>query len=83
MQLEALGQDADRLVLGVRESNARLERLIDRLSSIDIRDLNETLAGVHEATRGLNEAIEELRGYPSGFFFGDAPPPARSVERGR
>ncbi len=83
LQPEGLGRDASGLVASLRDTNARLQRLIDRLSDVDARDLHETLAGVHEAIRGLNEAIAELRGYPSGFFFGDAPPPARSVERGR
>lgn len=81
MQLEALGQDADRLVLGVRESNARLERLIDRLSSIDIRDLNETLASTRQASRRLNDTIEQLNRYPSGFLLGKAPPRVQGVDK--
>jgi paraquat-inducible protein B len=83
LQLEALGRDTSGLLASLRDTNARLQLLLDRLSDVDARELNETLAGAHEAVRGLNEAITELRGYPSGFFFGEMPPPARSVERSR
>jgi len=83
MQLDALGRDANGLVASLRDTNARLQLLIDRLSNVDARDLHDTLVGVHEAVNGLNEVIAQLRGYPSGFFFGDKPPPARSVERSR
>jgi ABC-type transporter Mla subunit MlaD len=83
LQLEALGRNASGLVTSLRDTNARLQLLIDRLSDVETQDLHETLGSLHEAVRGLNEAIAELRGYPPGFFFGEAPPPARSVERSR
>jgi ABC-type transporter Mla subunit MlaD len=84
MRLEAVSADADRLVLGLQDSNARLRRLIDRFAGIDVRDLNETLAGTRRAARHLNDSLEELRRYPSGFFFGKEPPPPRSIdEEGR
>jgi paraquat-inducible protein B len=83
MQLEALGRNANGLVASLRDTNVRLQLLLDRLSDVDARDLHETLDGVHEAVRGLNEVIAQLRGYPSGFFFGEKPPPARSVEGSR
>jgi ABC-type transporter Mla subunit MlaD len=82
-QLDALGRDASALVASLRDSNARLQLLIERLSDVDGRDLHETVAGVHEAVVGLNEVITKLQGYPSGFLFGEKPPPARSVERSR
>ncbi len=81
MQLQAVSQDADRLLLGLQDSNGRLQRLIDRLNGIDVRDLNETLAGTRQAARHLDDTIEELRKYPSGFLFGKEPPPARSVDK--
>jgi hypothetical protein len=81
LRLEALGGDANALVASLRDTNARLQALIDRISDVDPGELRETLGSLHEAVRGLNEAIAELQGYPSSFFFGEAPPPARSVER--
>ncbi len=83
MQLEALGRDADRLVLGLQESNARASRLIERLSGIDVQDLNATLAGTRQAARHLDDAIEELRQYPSGFLLGKEPPPAQGIDKER
>lgn len=81
MQLDALSADADRLLVGLQDSNVRLQRLIDRLSGVDVRDLNETLAGTRQVARHLDDTIQELRKYPSGFLFGKEPPPARSVGR--
>ena len=81
MQLDALGRDVNGLVASLRDTNARLQVLVGRLSDVDARDLHDTLAGANEAVRGLNEVITQLRSYPSGFFLGDPPPPAQSVER--
>ena len=81
MRLDDVSQDADHLLRGLQDSNAKLQRLIDRFSGVDIRDLNATLAGTRQAARHLNDTIEELRKYPSGFLFGKEPPPARSVDR--
>lgn len=81
MQLEATSEDARHLLVGLEESNAKLQRLLDRFSGVDVRDLNETLAGTRQAARHLDDTIEELRRYPSGFLFGREPPPARSVDK--
>jgi phospholipid/cholesterol/gamma-HCH transport system substrate-binding protein len=78
MKLGAVGEDADRLVDKV---DAKLGALLDRLNAIDVRSLNETLAGTREAARSLNEVLEELKRYPSGFLLGGAPAPARDIEK--
>jgi ABC-type transporter Mla subunit MlaD len=78
MQLERVGQDADRLI---RELDGDLEALIQKLSAIDVRALNDTLAGTRDAARNLNDALEELKRHPSGFLFGGAPPPASGLEK--
>lgn len=78
MHLEALGTDTDRVV---NDLGARLQTLTDRLNSIDVRSLNDTLADTREAARNLNDAIEVLKAHPSGFIFGQAPPPAKSLEK--
>jgi ABC-type transporter Mla subunit MlaD len=83
MQLEAVGQDSRRLLLGLQDSNARLQQLIDRLSSIDVRELNETLAGARQAARHLNDTIEQLNRNPSGFLFGEPPPHVKGVGEGK
>ncbi len=77
MKLDAVGADASRLL---NDLDARLAALIDKLSGIDVRSLNDTLAGTRDAARSLNEALEQLKRYPSGFLFGPAPPPAPVLE---
>ena len=71
MRLAAVGGDADRLLDNL---DAKLSALIDKLSGVDIRSLNDTLAGTRDAARSLNEALDQLKRYPSGFLFGGAPP---------
>jgi len=81
MHLEEVGKNANQLLLGLQDTNARLERTANRLSGVDFRNLNDTLAGTREATRELNDVLEELKRYPSGFLFGDPPPPAAAVAK--
>jgi ABC-type transporter Mla subunit MlaD len=78
MKLDVVGEDAARLLTDL---DARLAVLIDKLSGVDVRSLNETLAGTREAARSLNEALDQLKRYPSGFLFGGAPPPAPVLEK--
>ncbi|RPH61503.1 MAG: MCE family protein, partial [Acidobacteria bacterium] len=77
MHLEALGTDTDRVI---NDLGSRLQTLIDKLNSIDVRSLNDTLADTREAARNLNDAIEALKAHPSGFIFGQAPPPVKGLE---
>jgi phospholipid/cholesterol/gamma-HCH transport system substrate-binding protein len=78
MKLDAVGEDTSRLVNNL---DARLATLLDKLSAIDVRALNETLAGTREAARSLNEALQELKRYPSGFLLGGAPEPVPGLEK--
>jgi len=77
MKLGAVGTDADRLLTDL---DAKLSVLIDKLSGVDVRALNETLAGTRDAARSLNQALDELKRYPSGFLFGGAPALSPALE---
>jgi phospholipid/cholesterol/gamma-HCH transport system substrate-binding protein len=77
MRLDAVGSDANRLLDNL---DAKLSALLDKISGVDVRALNETLAGTRDAARSLNQALDELKRYPSGFLFGGAPPPAPALE---
>ncbi|BDG01525.1 MlaD family protein [Anaeromyxobacter oryzae] len=80
MHLDALAGDADRLLGGLQQSNAVIQRLVDRLGDVDVRELNDALASTREAARHLNDAIEQLNRYPSGFLLGEKPAPVRSLD---
>ena len=77
MKLGGVGENANRLIDGL---DSRLGVLLDRLGAIDVRSLNDTLAGTREAAQSLNEVLDELKRYPSGFLLGGAPPPAPGLE---
>jgi len=77
MKLDAVGSEANRLLDNL---DAKLSALLDKLSGVDVRALNETLAGTRDAARSLNQALDELKRYPSGFLFGGAPPLAPALE---
>jgi paraquat-inducible protein B len=81
MQLEALAHNTNGLVSSLRDTNARAQRLIDHLSDVDANELRQALASFQQAIHGLDQTTTQLRRYPSGFLFGEAPPPAQSVER--
>jgi ABC-type transporter Mla subunit MlaD len=73
LKLGAIGDDARKLLENL---DARLAGLIEKLNGVDVRSLNDTLSGTRDAARSLNQALDELKRYPSGFLFGGAPPPA-------
>jgi len=79
LRLEELGKNANGLILGLQSTNDRLERTAGRLSNVDFRNLNDTLAGTRQAVQQLNDVLEELHRYPAGFLFGDPPPAATAV----
>jgi len=81
LKLGELGHNANDLLLGLQDTNERLQRTAGRLSNIDFRNLNDTLANTREATRQLNDVLEQLNRYPAGFLFGDPPPPASALSK--
>jgi hypothetical protein len=80
MDLERVSHDTDKLVLQLQAAVQQLEVV---LANLDTGSLNETLATVGRASTELEEALRELKLYPSGFLFGAPPPPAKSVAPGK
>ena len=78
LKLEKFGADTDRLVNNL---DSQLQILITKLNAVDIPALNDTLAGTREAARNLNDALEALRAYPSGFLFGGRPAPVSGLAK--
>ena len=77
MKLEAVARNADELLSELRTTNAKLQTTLDQIAATP---LEEAARGVRQAAKSLDEAIGTLKEYPSGFFFGKPPPPARSVK---
>lgn len=78
LNLEKLSTSAENLLTQVRET---IEKVQPGLANFDFNSLNETLANARRAVQTLDEALRELKEYPSGFIFGGPPPPAKSVQR--
>jgi hypothetical protein len=79
LETAEIGQDVRRLISGVEETNAKVQLAAERLSGIDVRELNETLGELRVAVRGLSEALATVRKQPSQLILGNAPAPAAAV----
>ncbi len=77
----AIGEDAVRLLAGLEETNRKIQVAVDRLSGVDVGELNDTLGELRLAARGLADAISTIRKQPSQLLLGSAPPPATVLER--
>jgi ABC-type transporter Mla subunit MlaD len=80
MKLEDVSSKADAL-LGQLQSTAH--QLDSILNAVEPGSVNETLATVHRAVAQLEDALRQLKEYPSGFLFGSQPHTAQSLERSR
>jgi ABC-type transporter Mla subunit MlaD len=77
MKLEAVSHNADELLTGLRDSNARLQVVLDHLGMVPMQ---QTVGDLQEAIKNLNQVLLQLKQYPSGFIFGEPPPPAKGVK---
>jgi phospholipid/cholesterol/gamma-HCH transport system substrate-binding protein len=77
-QLEKLTRDLDALANQLQDTVARLE---PGVANIDFDALNQTLTNARQTIRDLDEALAQLKQYPSGFLFGKPPPPVKGVEQ--
>lgn len=77
MKLEKLAQDLDNLMSALQGT---VEALKPGLANIDFDSLNQTLANAHRTLDNLDEVLDELKQYPSGFLFGKPPSPVKEVQ---
>jgi ABC-type transporter Mla subunit MlaD len=77
LQLEKLSKDADSLVGQLSDT---INKLQPGLTSIDFDSLNQTLAKARQAIQDMDEVVNELKRYPSGFIFGQPPPRLKEVQ---
>ena len=74
LQLEKLTRDADTLVAQLQDTVGKLE---PGLTSVDFDSLNQTLPRARQAIQNMDDVLDELKQYPSGFIFGQPPPGSR------
>jgi ABC-type transporter Mla subunit MlaD len=72
-----LGTNASSLLT---ESRATVAQLQPALANIDFNALNQTLANAQRTIRDMDDVLTELKSYPSGFLFGNPPPPVKVVQ---
>jgi ABC-type transporter Mla subunit MlaD len=77
MQLEKLTRDADTLVEQLQDTIGKLE---PGLTSLDFDSLNQTLAKARQVIQNMDDVLNELKQYPSGFIFGQPPPRLKEVQ---
>jgi phospholipid/cholesterol/gamma-HCH transport system substrate-binding protein len=77
MKLDAVSQNASDLITGIRETNAKVQTVLDHIGAAPVA---QTVAELQQALQNLNGVLVELKRYPSGFFLGEPPLPARSVQ---
>jgi len=78
LQLEKLTKDADALVEQLQDTISKLE---PGLASVDFDSLNQTLLKAHQAIQNMNDVLDELKKYPSGFIFGKPPPRLKELQQ--
>lgn len=80
LQTAEVSQDVRNVLAGLDATNAKIQVAIDRLSVVDVRELNDTLADLRLAARGLAEVLATIRKQPSQLILGGAPSPASVLE---
>ena len=80
LQTGEVSQDVRNVLAGLDATNAKIQVAIDRLSVVDVRELNDTLADLRLAARGLAEVLATIRKQPSQLILGGAPSPASVLE---
>jgi phospholipid/cholesterol/gamma-HCH transport system substrate-binding protein len=84
LQLEKLTRDADDLIGQLQDTVRKLE---PGLTNLDFASLNQTLDSVNQTLAKARQAIEhmddvlnDLKRYPSGFIFGQPPPRLQEIQ---
>jgi ABC-type transporter Mla subunit MlaD len=76
VKLDAIGKNADDLLRGLKDSNAKLQSVLQNVNTLPLSD---TLDNLSSAVQTLNDVLVDLKRYPSGFLFGEPPPATKSV----
>jgi ABC-type transporter Mla subunit MlaD len=77
MKLESVARDADEMLVDLRETNAKLQLVLDHAGTAP---LQQTVAEIGAAAQNLDGVLAQLKQYPSGFIFGQPPAPAKGIQ---
>ncbi len=80
MKLDTVTQNANGLISGLQDTNVKLQKVLDKVGAVP---MEQTVAELQETLQTLNGVLLELKQYPSGFFLGEPPLPAKSVQTPR
>jgi ABC-type transporter Mla subunit MlaD len=78
VNLQVISGNADQVLAELRRTAHQLDRMV---ANLDSGSINESLENVRRASQSLEQAMRELKQYPSGVLFGEPPQPAKSVDR--
>ena len=77
MKLESIGRNTDELLVELRQSNAKLQLVLDHAGTAP---LQQTVDDIGAAAKNLDDVLAQLKQYPSGFIFGQPPTPAKGIQ---
>ena len=77
MKLDAVSQNANTLITGLQDTNVKLQKVLDKAGAVP---MEQTVAELQQTLQTLDGVLLELKRYPSGFFLGEPPRPAGSVQ---
>jgi phospholipid/cholesterol/gamma-HCH transport system substrate-binding protein len=84
LQLEKLTRDADVLIGQLQDTVRKLQPGLTNLDFASLNQafdsLNQTLAKARQAIQDMDDVVNELKRYPSGFIFGQPPPRLKEVQ---
>jgi len=84
LPLEKLTRDTDALIGQLQETITQLQPGLTNIDfnslNLDLDSLNQTLAKARQAIQNVDEVLDELKQYPSGFIFGQPPPRLKEVQ---
>ena len=77
MKLESVGLNADELLAELRQTNAKLQLVLDQVGTAPVQ---QTVGDIRAAAQKLDDVLAQLKQYPSGFIFGQPPAPAKYIQ---
>lgn len=77
MKLESIGRNTDALLVELRESNAKLQLVLNQVGTAPVE---QTVGDIRAAAQNLDDVLAQLKQYPSGFIFGQPPAPAKGIQ---